>query len=104
MSYYIAWLNGTSVARGTEEDVRDKAVRIFNSARWQETVTARGKATELRITKGMRQTLVTSEPLSVLACPECGSVMVHAEGCHVAIADAMTIMPCGCTGLAGWRC
>ncbi|SRR5216683_8093907 len=63
--YYIAWLNGCSVARGTEADVRAKAIAIFNTPLWQQTVTKHGKPTELRITSGARQTLVSSETL----CP-----------------------------------
>ena|SRR5882724_13115214 len=75
MKTYIAWLNGTSVARGTEQEVRSKAIEIFNSYSWQQTVTERGKPTELRITKGARQSLVASEQLSLRYCSrKCGAL------------------------------
>lgn len=63
MKTYIAWLNGTSVARGTEQEVRAKAIEIFNSDSWQQWGVRTGRATELRITKGARQSLVSSERL-----------------------------------------
>jgi len=67
--YYISWLNGASIARGTEAKVRSKAIMVFNTPLWQETVTAHGKPTIMRITAGARQKLVTSEELT--PCPLC---------------------------------
>ena len=59
--YYIAWLNGSSVAVGkTQNEVQRKAVEIFNTPLWQQTVTAMGKPTNLRITSGHRQLFVKS--------------------------------------------
>src|SRR6266849_5851790 len=63
LMYYIAWLNGCSVARGTEAEVRAAALNIFKTERWQDTVTARGKSTVLRITRGARQVQVCEEQL-----------------------------------------
>ena len=64
---YIAWLNGASVARGPLDQVRRAAIAIFNTERWQETVTTHGKPTVLRITRGARQIEVSSEQLEVTA-------------------------------------
>ena len=63
MTYYIAWLNGCSVKRDTVDEVKNAAIAIFNSAAWKQTVTDHGKPTELRITKGARQTWVSQEQL-----------------------------------------
>lgn len=60
MRDYIAWLNGTSVARGTESQVRDAAKKLAASERWQQTVTGRGRDTVLRITRGPKQLFVSS--------------------------------------------
>ena len=56
MKYYIAWLNGTSVARGTLADVEAKAREIAATPRWR----AWHATTTLRITRGARQLLVKS--------------------------------------------
>lgn len=69
---YIAWLNKTSVASGSLEDVRKEALEIFNSKAWQ----ARHKETVLRITTYGTQRLISSEVLSKSNpkpsdCPTC---------------------------------
>lgn len=58
---YVAWLNGHSMAVGDSvEDVEQRAIAIFNSEDWQRW----DKGTTLRITKGVRQTLVSECELS----------------------------------------
>jgi hypothetical protein len=59
VTQYIAWMNGTSVKRGTVEECESAARTIFQSKSWRDTVTSCGRITTLRITKGARQTLVT---------------------------------------------
>jgi len=70
MKTYIAWLNGTSVARGTEQEVRDKAIAIFNSDSWQQWGARTGRPTYLRITRGARQTEVSLEELPAMSDPQ----------------------------------
>jgi hypothetical protein len=60
---YIAWLNGVSVACGTQAEVRAKAIRIFESKLWQDRHI--DKQTVLRITTYGSQRFVSSEVLSV---------------------------------------
>jgi hypothetical protein len=54
---YIAWMNGTSVKRGTLLECEAHARRIFNTPAWRDTHI--GRETVLRITWGARQTLVS---------------------------------------------
>lgn len=65
MTIYIAWLNGTSVARGEMDSIRHRALKIFFSDAWQQT--HQNKITTLRITKGARQQEVSSEVLNLEA-------------------------------------
>jgi hypothetical protein len=59
---YVAWLDGTSVARGSLADVRAKAKAIFESDRWQEHGARDGRSV-LKITRGARQYFVEAQTL-----------------------------------------
>lgn len=61
MNDYTAWINDTSVARGTLSHVKAKAREIFNTPRWQ-AMEYHSEA-KLRITRGARQLFVSSEIL-----------------------------------------
>ncbi len=56
MRDYVAWLNGTSVARGTLKEVDAKARRIADSSLWKEFHVS----TTLKVTRGTRQLFVSS--------------------------------------------
>ena len=58
MNDYIAWLNGTSVQRGTLAQVERVAREIAATPRWKEY--HEGQPTTLRITRGARQMFVKS--------------------------------------------
>ena len=57
----IAWLNGTSVAIGSESEVRTKAIDIFHSKAWQDTHVNR--PTVLRVTTYGQQRTISEETL-----------------------------------------
>ena len=59
---YIAWLNGTSVAVGSQSEVEQKARDIFASKLWQDT--HQGKETTLKITTYGKQLFTKSIVLS----------------------------------------
>ena len=63
MNDYIAWLNETSVARGTLAHVERIAREIAATPRWQEAESHRGPTT-MRITRGARQMFVKSVVLT----------------------------------------
>jgi hypothetical protein len=58
----IAWLNGTSVAVGTEVEVERKAREIFNTQRWQDT--HKDRETILTITTYGSQRILSSGVLT----------------------------------------
>jgi hypothetical protein len=102
MTQYIAWLNGTSVQRGTIEECMSVAQAIFDSKAWRDTVTAHGRKTVLRITKGARQMLVSERVMGAghtdeqgsAKCDKCGMVLAcdpTAAGCSHASCGGMFI-------------
>ena len=59
MNDYIAWLNGSSVARGTLSAVEAKAREVYATPAFQEYGLKNGAAL-LRITRGAKQYFVKS--------------------------------------------